>query len=191
MRSRLHRFYPWILVFCGCIGLLASFVLVNEKIAYLENPNEGLICDVNPLISCGSVISTDQASTFGFSNPILGVIGFSALIVIGINMLHGFSPKQSWYWQGLWAGTLFGVLFVHYLIFQSVYRIGALCPFCMVVWLVMIPIFWFTTVRLMRDGHLPIERYWAKANEFVQKNHLGILMGWYLVLTGLIVYRFI
>ena len=25
-------------------------------------------------------------------------------------------------------------MFVHWLIFQSLYRIGALCPYCMVVW---------------------------------------------------------
>jgi hypothetical protein len=30
------------------------------------------------------------------------------------------------------------VAFVHWLIFQSLYRIGALCPYCMVVWAVTI-----------------------------------------------------
>ncbi|PRC62285.1 hypothetical protein C6A85_03910, partial [Mycobacterium sp. ITM-2017-0098] len=30
--------------------------------------------------------------------------------------------------------------FVHWLIFQSLYRIGALCPYCMVVWAVTIPL---------------------------------------------------
>jgi hypothetical protein len=29
---------------------------------------------------------------------------------------------------------------VHWLIFQSLYRIGALCPYCMVVWAVTIPL---------------------------------------------------
>ena len=29
-------------------------------------------------------------------------------------------------------------MFVHWLIFQSLYRIGALCPYCMVVWAVTI-----------------------------------------------------
>jgi hypothetical protein len=32
------------------------------------------------------------------------------------------------------AGILVGAVFVHWLIFQSLYRIGALCPYCMVVW---------------------------------------------------------
>jgi hypothetical protein len=39
-----------------------------------------------------------------------------------------------WYWVGMTVGTLVGAAFVHWLIFQSLYRIGALCPYCMVVW---------------------------------------------------------
>ena len=31
-------------------------------------------------------------------------------------------------------------VFMHWLIFQSLYRIGALCPYCMVVWAVTIPL---------------------------------------------------
>ncbi len=45
-----------------------------------------------------------------------------------------------WYWGGLAIGTLLGVGFIHWLIFQSLYRIGALCPYCMVVWAVTIPL---------------------------------------------------
>ena len=45
-----------------------------------------------------------------------------------------------WYWGGLAVGTLLGDGFVHWLIFQSLYRIGALCPYCMVVWAVTIPL---------------------------------------------------
>ena len=29
---------------------------------------------------------------------------------------------------------------MHWLVFQSLYRIGALCPYCMVVWAVTIPL---------------------------------------------------
>jgi hypothetical protein len=45
-----------------------------------------------------------------------------------------------WYWGGLAVGTLLGVAFIHWLIFQSLYRIGALCPYCMVVWAVTVPL---------------------------------------------------
>ena len=45
-----------------------------------------------------------------------------------------------WYWAGLTVGTVLGAVFVHWLIFQSLYRIGALCPYCMLVWSVTIPL---------------------------------------------------
>jgi hypothetical protein len=38
-------------------------------------------------------------------------------------------------------GTGLGVAFVHWLVFESLYEIGALCPYCMVVWSVTIPLF--------------------------------------------------
>ena len=37
-------------------------------------------------------------------------------------------------------GTLAAAGFVHWLIYQSLYRIGALCPYCMVVWAATIPL---------------------------------------------------
>ena len=43
-----------------------------------------------------------------------------------------------WIWIGLAAGR--SVLFVHWLIVQTLYGIGALCPYCMVVWAVTIPL---------------------------------------------------
>ena len=42
--------------------------------------------------------------------------------------------------MGLTIGTTLGVVFIGWLIFQSLYRIGALCPYCMVVWAVTIPL---------------------------------------------------
>ncbi len=49
-------------------------------------------------------------------------------------------PLPRWYWAGLATGTLLGVVFIHWLIYQSLYVIGALCPYCMVVWAVTIPL---------------------------------------------------
>ena len=38
------------------------------------------------------------------------------------------------------TGTALGAVFVHWLIYESLYEIGALCPYCMVVWAVTIPL---------------------------------------------------
>lgn len=129
----------WILI-AGIIGLAAAATLTIEKIELLIDPSYVPSCSLNPVLSCGSVMVTPQASTFGFPNMLIGLVGFSVVIVSGVLAVGNVRLPQ-WYWVGLAAGNALGVVFVHYLIFQSLYRIGALCPYCMVVWTVMIPLF--------------------------------------------------
>ncbi|HEY2504063.1 MAG TPA: vitamin K epoxide reductase family protein [Mycobacterium sp.] len=126
----------WVLI-AGVIGLFASMTLTVEKIKILLNPSYVPSCNINPVVSCGSVMVTPQASLLGFPNPLLGIVGFTVVVVTGVLAVAKVSLPQ-WYWVGLAAGTLIGAVFVHWLIFQSLYRIGALCPYCMVVWVVTI-----------------------------------------------------
>lgn len=188
--SKLQKYFPWMLVGGGLVGLLASFVLMIEKIEVLKDPSYVPTCNVNPIIACGSVINTVQASAFGFPNPIIGIFGFAAVIVVGVSLLAGMRISKPWYWRTFWAGTIFGVGFIHWLFFQSVYRIGALCPYCMVVWAVTMPIFWYTTLWMLREGHITLPKSWSKAGEFIWFNHLGILLAWYMIIIGLILNHF-
>jgi uncharacterized membrane protein len=124
----------WVLV-AGVIGLAASMTLTVEKIDLLRNPSYVPSCNINPIVSCGSVMVTPQASVLGFPNSLLGLVGFTVVVVTGVLAVAKGSLPQ-WYWAGLTVGVLIGAAFVHWLIFQSLYRIGALCPYCMVVWVV-------------------------------------------------------
>jgi uncharacterized membrane protein len=126
----------WVLI-AGAIGLAASATLTVEKIELLRNPHYVPTCNINPIVSCGSVMVTPQASVLGFPNPLLGLVGFTVVVVTGVLAVAKVCLPQ-WYWIGLAVGTLIGAGFVHWLIFQSLYRIGALCPYCMVVWAVTI-----------------------------------------------------
>lgn len=186
-RTFLDRLFPYQLVVGGAFGLLAAFVLALEKIHLLTNPGATLSCDINPIISCGSVIITKQAEAFGFPNPHIGLVGFSVVIVVGMALLARASFKR-WFWLGLQLGTIFGVLFVHWLAFQSIYRIGALCPYCLVVWVVTIPLFWYTTLYNVRHGYLPGKT--SNLFQLLQRNHFIVLMLWYLSLVGLIFQHF-
>jgi uncharacterized membrane protein len=140
-----YRQTAWILVIGGIIGIVASIELIIQKIAVLNNPDFVPNCDINPVLSCGSVINTEQASLFGFPNPVLGVIGFTIVIMFGALLFAGVVLPRSM-WLGLNLGALAGMFFVIWLVSQSLYVIGALCPWCMVVWSVTIPIFWQVTV---------------------------------------------
>lgn len=131
------RAYGVALVVLGAIGLAASFTLLVDKIKLLQDPNFTPSCDINPVLSCGSVMIKPQAGVFGFPNPMLGLIGFSVIVTMGVLYASGARP-QRWLLGGLVAGSLAGLAFVHWLFYQSLYEIGALCPWCMVVWAVTI-----------------------------------------------------
>lgn len=124
----------WVLI-AGVIGLVSSATLTVEKIDLLANSSYVPSCNINPILSCGSVMVTPQASAFGFPNPLLGVAGFTVVVVAGVLAVAKVSLPQ-WFWIGLTVGILSGAVLVHWLIFQSLYRIGALCPYCLVVWAV-------------------------------------------------------
>jgi uncharacterized membrane protein len=126
----------WVLI-AGLVGLAASAALTVEKIAILRNPSYVPSCNFNPIVSCGSVMTTPQASVLGFPNSLIGIAAFSVVVVTGVLAVANV-PLPQWYWIGLTAATLAGAAFVHWLIFQSLYRIGALCPYCMAVWVVTI-----------------------------------------------------
>ena len=53
---------------------LASLTLTVEKIELLIDPSYVPSCSINPVLSCGSVMVTHQASVFGFPNPLIGIV---------------------------------------------------------------------------------------------------------------------
>ncbi|MGV0627070.1 vitamin K epoxide reductase family protein [Mycolicibacter minnesotensis] len=131
----ISRSRAWAVLIGGVIGLVASITLTVEKIRLLTDSGYVPSCNLNPVLSCGSVIITPQASVLGFPNPLMGIIAFTVVVVTGVLAVANV-PLPQWYWTSLAVGTLVGAGFVHWLIFQSLYRIGALCPYCMVVWAV-------------------------------------------------------
>jgi uncharacterized membrane protein len=134
------RASAWWILIAGVVGLLASATLLVEKIEMLKDPKFVPSCSINPVLACGSVIVTPQASVFGPPNPLFGLIAFSVVVVTGVLAVAKVGLPR-WYWVGLMIGTGLGVAFVHWLAFESLYEIGALCPYCMVVWSVTIPLF--------------------------------------------------
>lgn len=170
------RLLPWLLLLGGAIGLVAASVLTVEKIAILRDPTYTPSCSINPVLSCGSVMTKPQAEVFGFPNPLLGIAGFAVVTTIGAALLAG-ARFPRWFWLGLQAGATFAVVFVHWLIYQSLYRIEALCPYCMAVWAVTIPIFWYTTLHNL--NHTALTRY-----------HGAALTTWTVLLLTLITEQF-
>lgn len=181
---------PFIYTIGGAIGLIASFILTLDKFKLLENPNYIPDCNINPILSCGSVMKTWEASVLGFPNSFLGMAGFAALLTIGVMMLAGAQKLPRWFWLGLQLGSLLGVALIHWLFFESVYRINALCPYCMVVWAVTIPVFWYTTLYNLRTGVVATPARLKGLVAFLQRHHGDVLLLWFLVIAGFILNHF-
>jgi uncharacterized membrane protein len=189
-RRTLKQWLPYILLVIGIIGSIASFALTYDKIHVLKNPNYDPGCNINPILSCGSVMKTEQASLLGVPNPIFGLVGFAMLATLGICLFAG-AVFRRWLWLGLQAGVTAGVIFMHYLFFQGVYRIGAICPWCFVVWMVMIPCFWLISIHNLREKHLMLPGKWGgQLATFADANTGNVLVLWYAVIFAILLQRF-
>jgi uncharacterized membrane protein len=147
-----RRAFAWLLTVPGGVGLLAAAaLLVKKKLALPRSPAHVPSCSINPVLGCGSIMSAPQADAFGFPNPLLGVVGFTVVTTVGAALLAGGRPAR-WFWVGLQVGTTAGLAFVHWLIAQSLCRIGALCPYRIAVWVVTITLFVSVTARNITQG---------------------------------------
>lgn len=161
----------------GTAGALASAARIIEKVAALADPTHVPSCSINPVISCGSVMMSWQAELLGFPNPVLGLAGFPVVAASGAAILaRGYLRR----WYRL-AGSLAGVGLVHWLIFQSLYRIGALCPYCMAVWVCAVVTLTAVSALLATRGTLPA---------FLARYAPTILVAWLAVVATLSAIRF-
>lgn len=168
----------------GVIGMISAAILIIEKIHLLEHPKQALSCDLNPFVSCGSVINTDQASVFGFPNPLIGVAAFPIVVMIGV-LVFARVALPAFVWAGLQLGVVLGICFITWLQYQSIYEINALCPYCMVVWAATIPIFVTVTARNLR-AFAPA----SALTRVVSNWTLLIVILWYVAVIAAIWFRF-
>lgn len=180
--------YAWLLVVGGLFGLAASFALTVDRIRLLKNPSTQLECSINAAVNCASVMSSPQGEAFGFANPVIGLFAFGGLVTFGAGLLAG-ARYARWMWLGLTAGTGFGIGFVGWLIFQSIFRIQRLCPWCMVVWAVMVPIALSTLIH-MAGSVLPMPAAVRRVAAFGSRWYVACLIVAYAIIAGLIAWNF-
>ncbi|MFM5951817.1 MAG: vitamin K epoxide reductase family protein [Micrococcales bacterium] len=147
--------FAWFSILLGILGWAAAFALTLERIHVASNPNATLSCDMNVFISCKSVMLTAQAKLFGFPNPLIGLAAFVAPIFVGFAVLAGAQFKQ-WFWRVYMVGLALGFVFVLWLFTQSTFVIHVLCPYCMVAWVAMIPLFWRTFIWAGAEGIIDV-----------------------------------
>lgn len=155
-RARPTALAVWLII-AGVIGWWAAFSLTIERIHLLADPNAILGCNFSPLVQCGKNLTSWQGSVLGFPNPLLGLAGWVAPIVVGVAILAG-ARFARWFWWLFEAGVALAFVFVIWLIGQSIFVLGTLCPWCMVTWVVTIPTFYAVTLHVLRTGIIPAPR---------------------------------
>jgi uncharacterized membrane protein len=176
-----------LMVVAGVLGLLSAMVLTIDRFRLLEDPSTQLACNLSPFIACGPVMQSRAGALFGFPNPLLGIIGFSVVLTTGVLRSAGIVLPR-WYHRGLQVGVLLAAVFITWLQTQSLYVIGALCLWCMLVWTVTIPLVVVVTLENAATGRLGtgLERLGARLRPYA----VTVVAVWYLVVLAAIGLRF-
>lgn len=175
-----------VLLIGGAVAWIAALALLVDKLRLLADPGATLGCDINPFISCGDVMMTWQAEAFGFPNMALGLAGFAVMGSAG-SLLLSRAALPRWYRWAVLGGMTFAFAFVHFLVISAIFVIGALCPWCMVVWAMTAPMFFSTLAHVIEEGDLRppraltgVLRHWALCT-----------LAWYLLVVVVIFLAFL
>lgn len=164
-----------VLLVTGVVGLVAAFALTLETVLYYKDPSQGAACDFSVLVSCSHNMASSYGWLFGFPNPMLGMVAWPVVITSGVLVLAGIQ-LPAWYWKGLAFGTMLALLLVAGFVSFSVFNLRVLCPWCMLTWAVVIPLFWTIVFFTLKEGLLvgPVKSKWPER-----------LYGWAPMLTAL------
>lgn len=188
-RPSLVQVLPYLFIVAAAVGLVASFVLSLDEIQLLKNPGFAPNCNLNPVLSCGSVMEAGQSAVFGFPNSWIGLVTFSVIMTIGVSMLAGAQFKR-WFWLALEAGVVGGILFAYWMLFESIYRINALCPYCLSVDVVLTTTFWYLTLHNLGLSFDQLPKGVARITDFARQHHLEILVSWFLIIIAIVLQHF-
>ncbi len=158
------------------LSLLASFVLSVEAIQLAKNPDAALSCNVNVVLNCATVAKHPSAEMLGFPNSFLGMMAEPVVITVAIAGLAGIKfPRRFMRWAQV--GYTLGLAYALYLLSISFFVIQALCPWCLLVTLTTILV-WFSITRYnIREKNLPLSKpLQHKLGEFIKKDYDKVLM---------------
>ncbi|GGN98399.1 membrane protein [Actinoplanes lobatus] len=176
------------MLFSALLSLTASLVLSIDAVELARDPTADLSCNINSVISCGTVGASWQAQLLGFPNAFLGLIAEPVVITIAVAALGGVRFPR---WFMIAAQTVYtiGLIFAYWLFYQAIVNIGALCPWCLLV-TVSTTVVWSSLTHVnIRDDYLPMPRAWRhQAREAIANDiDVMVVIAWLLVLALIIV----
>ncbi|WP_308121795.1 vitamin K epoxide reductase family protein [Actinotalea ferrariae] len=186
-----NRFIFTTMLISACISLLASFVLAVDAVVLAADPDVTLSCDISSVLSCGAVAQSWQASLFGFPNAFLGLVAEPVVITIAVASLGGVRFPR-WFMLSAQVVYTLGVIFAYWLFTQSMFVIGALCPWCLLVTVSTTLVFTTLTHVNIRDGNLFLPpRAQARARWAIDHEvDVVVVWAWLLLLAALVAVKY-
>lgn len=134
-------------------SLIASLVLSIEAIELAKDPDAVLACSINVILNCATVNSHPSAFLLGFPNSFFGMMAEPVVITVAIAGLAGIKFPRAFMFAAQ-VGYTIGLIFALYLFAISFFVIGALCPWCLLVTLTTLLV-WFAITRYnIRENNL-------------------------------------
>lgn len=180
-----------VMLVAAVASLIAAFTLSVDAITLAANPTGALACDVNAILSCGTVGTSWQASAFGFPNAFLGLIFESMAITMA---LMGLSGVKLPCWLAVFEQViyLFATVFAGWLFYQSMFVIGALCPWCLIItYFTMFVFLSLLHYNIKEDNIWRSTKARARARAFIRADgdlYLGV--AWVFLVTALILINY-
>ena len=163
--------------------------LAKSRLA--ENPNADLGCNINAVVSCGTVAGSWQSSVLGFPNAFLGLVTEPVVITIAVASLGGVRFPR-WFMFSAQVVYTIGLGFAYWLFQQAMFDIGALCPWCMLITLAPTLVFFEMTYVNIRDDNLFLPRRIQGALTSMIRSNLDLMavVAWVLVLVLAVVLKY-
>ncbi|HET6561022.1 MAG TPA: vitamin K epoxide reductase family protein [Marmoricola sp.] len=191
-RLRHNNATVWItMLVASAASLVASFVLSVDALRLAEDPTTDLGCNINAVISCGTVAGAWQSQLLGFPNAFLGLITEPVVITLAVASLGGVRFPR-WFMFSAQVVYTVGLVFAYWLFHQAMFDIGALCPWCMLVTLATTLVFFEMTYVNIRDDNLFLPRRLQSAlSSAIRANlDLMVVVAWVLFLVLAVVLKY-
>ncbi len=185
------RFIFTTMLVSSTLSLVASFVLAVDALRLAGDPDLVLSCDVNAVLSCGTVARSWQAQLLGFPNAFLGMVAEPVVITIAVASLGGVRFPR-WFMAAAQVVYTIGLGFAYWLFQQSMTEIGALCPWCLLVTVSTTLVFTTLTHVNVRDGNLYLPRRLSERAQGLIARDVDVVVvwAWLLLLVALVVWKY-
>jgi uncharacterized membrane protein len=131
-RLRTYRKTYIAMLVSSFLSLVASLVLSIDAVKLAAQPKGQLSCDINTVLSCGTVAKAWQSQLLGFPNSFIGLMTEPVVITVAVAGL-GLVTFPRWFMRVAHVVYGAGLIFALWLLSQSLFVIKSLCPWCLLV----------------------------------------------------------